>query len=145
MSLPVKKKDGTTGWVHQKSAAAAGVKSNVATKKLPHQRFLDVLEDRLLTESVEQTTIRSDRHKLYTDKQRRVGLFAADDKRWVVGDHSPRALGHFRNTEDSYDCISELEGLLFRYVKLRQEQPQFTPLLTKRSPDISRMKRGDIL
>ena len=62
VSLPVKKKDGTTGWTHQKSAAA-GVKTNVAAKKLPHQRFLDVLEDRILTESVEQTTIRSDRHK----------------------------------------------------------------------------------
>ena len=111
VSLPVKRKDGTTGWTHQKSAAA-GVKTNVAAKKLSHQRFLDVLEDRILTESVEQTTIRSDKHKLYTVKQRKVGLFAADDKRWVVGDHSTRALGHYRNTEDSYDCISELYDVM---------------------------------
>lgn len=94
--MPVKLKDGTTVWNHQKSASA-GVKSSVAGRELTHKRYLDVLQGDIDMLCVNQTTIQSRKHQLYTEEQRRVGLFAGDDKRWVCRDHTTRALGHYKN------------------------------------------------
>ena len=106
--MPIKRRDGTVDWIHQKSAAA-GVKRSVAARELTHQRYVNVLEGREFLATVEQTTIQSRKHKLYTVKQSRVGLFPADDKRWVNSDHSTRALGHHLNEEwDTYDNILHL-------------------------------------
>jgi len=89
--------------------ATAGVKSCVAERELSHERFLDVLNGVQRSVSVEQTTIRSTKHRLETVKQNRVALFPADDKRWVCQDHTTRALGHHENAEwDTIDNISSL-------------------------------------
>lgn len=48
-------------------------------------------------------SIRSRGHELYTIEQSRVGLYGADDKRWVCKDNvytRLRALGHFDNHID---------------------------------------------
>ena len=96
VTMPVKRKDGSTKWIHQKSASA-GVKSAVAGRELTHIRYLQVLKGDIDMLRVNQTTIQSRKHQLYTENQTRVGLFAADDKRWVCSDHTTRALGHYRN------------------------------------------------
>ena len=99
VTMPMKQKDGRTKWIHQKSASA-GVKNAVAQQELTHKRYLDVLNGEIALLRVDQTTIQSRKHQLYTQKQSRVGLFAADDKRWVCADHTTRALGHYRNCHE---------------------------------------------
>ena len=46
---------------------------------------------------IAQSTIQAKKYKLMTLKQTRVGLSNYDDKRWVLDDHSTRALGHRKN------------------------------------------------
>ena len=47
--------------------------------------------------SVTQYTIRSDHHKLYSYEMKKIGLSAADDKRWILNDGiSTLAHGHFK-------------------------------------------------
>ena len=95
MTTSRKDKDGGTST--KQKLASAGVKTCVARRELSHKRYLEVLNGEVDMIEVSQTTIQSRKHQLFTEKQTRVGLFAADDKRWILPNHTTRALGHYRN------------------------------------------------
>lgn len=81
----------------ERKMATAGVKTVIAKQKLMHKNFREVLLGGKEV-TVEQKTIRSFQHKLFTIKQRRAALSAIDDKRYILDDKiSTRALGHYLN------------------------------------------------
>lgn len=76
--------------------AAAGVKGYVAAK-LKHDQFRDVLLGGS-SELVEQRSIRSINHRLYTIRQHKIGLSAFDNKRHILDDGlTTRAIGHYQD------------------------------------------------
>ena len=81
----------------KRKMATAGVKNAIAKHKLLHNKFKDVLLGGNEV-SIEQKTIRSINHKLFTVNQRKNALSAIDDKRFILPDLvSTRAIGHHSN------------------------------------------------
>ena len=80
-------------------AIAAGIKRCVAQKSLRHQKYLDILLNKS-TLDISQKTIRSYKHRLYTQQTTRTGLSSYDDKRFILSDgvHT-RAHGHRDNNK----------------------------------------------
>ena len=76
--------------------ATAGVKRNVAEKKLRHVKFQDVFDNQNMFD-ITQRVIRHQKHVLYTEEKTRVGLSAYDDKRYILNDmQSTLPYGHWR-------------------------------------------------
>ena len=77
--------------------AAAGVKRKVAKRDLRHESYKDVLFGGEEVH-VNQTTLRSYNHTMYTVQQNKCALSAIDNKRYILSDLvSTRALGHHLN------------------------------------------------
>ena len=73
--------------------AAAGIKRKVAERNLLHEKYKSILFGGEEV-SVNQTTLRSYNHTMYTIRQRRCALSAIDNKRYMLPDLvSTRALG----------------------------------------------------
>jgi len=77
----------------QKSCAA-GVKKSVKKQILNHQKYLTALNSKGQDQYVTQMSFRSKKHEVRTIAQKRVGLTAYDDKRYVMNDHSTKAYGN---------------------------------------------------
>ena len=81
----------------KRKMATAGVKTAIAKHELLHNKFKDVLLGGNEV-SIEQKTIRSINHKLFTVNQRKNALSAIDDKRFILPDLVlTRAIGHHLN------------------------------------------------
>ena len=77
--------------------AAAGVKRSIAKRNLMHEDYKNVLFGGEEI-SVNQTTLRSFKHTMYTVTQNKCALSAIDTKRFILHDSvSTRALGHHLN------------------------------------------------
>ena len=73
-----------------------GLTKTVREKQLTVENFETCLQQHS-KQTVTQYTIRSDHHNLYSYKMEKIGLSAADDKRWIQDDGiSTYAHGHFR-------------------------------------------------
>ena len=73
-----------------------GLTETVRKQQLAVQNFEECLKQ-YTKKSITQHTIRSDHHNLYSYKMKKVGLSAADDKRWILDDGiSTLAHGHFK-------------------------------------------------
>ena len=91
--------------------ATAGVKRQIAKNHLRHEDFKSVLQQQsnYITMELQQTTIRSFKHKLFAVQQEKVALSAVDDKRFICSDSvTTRAYGHFltdleQNDNDEFD------------------------------------------
>ena len=73
-----------------------GLTETVRKQQLGVANFEDCIQT-YAKQMVTQRTIRSDHHILGTYEMRKVGLSAADDKRWIQADGiSTLALGHYQ-------------------------------------------------
>ena len=73
-----------------------GLTKTVREQQLTVENFETCLQQHS-KQSVTQYTIRSDHHNLYSYKMEKIGLSAADDKRWIQDDGiSTYVHGHFR-------------------------------------------------
>ena len=107
VDMPIKQKDGTYRWIDQKSACA-GTKAKVADRMLRHEDYKEVLfgGDEVL---VEQNSIRSYKHTVYTIRQTRISLSAIDTKRYMLLDLvSTRAIGHWLNQFDDDEILDSI-------------------------------------
>ena len=78
--------------------AAAGTKRKVAARELSHQDYVAALFG-CKGKSIQQTSIRSYEHRLFTVRETKAALNSIDTKRYMLPDRiSTRALGHYRNT-----------------------------------------------
>lgn len=80
----------------QEKRAAAGTNRQVAKEVLRHHLFKEVLEGTRSEVIVEQQSIRSFNHTLYTIAQKKRSLSAYDNKRVILSDgQNTRAIGHY--------------------------------------------------
>ncbi len=85
---------------------AKGVKTKVKNTKLTFADYEQSLRT-MKVKSVSMNTIRSDRHKLYTQTVNKIGLSAFDDKRYICEDGvRTYAHGHWRNLFHSADYVT---------------------------------------
>lgn len=83
---------------HQKGK---GIPRCVMSNSINHDLYLRCLYEEDFNETVEFTSLRSKEHKVYNLKQRKTGLSAFDDKRYILEDGiTTRAHGHWRNYDD---------------------------------------------
>ena len=73
-----------------------GLTDSVRKQQLAVEKIEDCLQKHT-KHSVTQHTIRSDHHKLYSCEMKKIGLSAANDKRWIHDDGiSTYAHGHYK-------------------------------------------------
>ena len=78
-----------------------GLTETVRQQQLSVDNFDNCLQQ-YTKQSVTQHTIRSDHHNLYSYKMNKIGLSAADDKRWIRDDGiSTFAHGHYRTRTEN--------------------------------------------
>ena len=78
-----------------------GLTKAVREQQLAVKNFDECLQTHV-KQSVTQHTIRSDHHKLFSYKMKKIGLSASDDKRWILDDGiSTLAHGHYRTRNSS--------------------------------------------
>jgi hypothetical protein len=81
---------------HQK---LKGVSRTVVEKCIDHELYKSCLAERVMVHKVEIFSIQSKNHKVFTNKQEKVGLSAFDDKRFILPDGiTTRAHGHYLNS-----------------------------------------------
>ena len=80
-----------------RKTASAGVRRSIAAKELSHDDYKAALFDNV-GKTIEQRSIRSRNHKLFTVEEKKAALSSIDTKRFMLPDRvHTRALGHYRN------------------------------------------------
>nr|WP_253308703.1 DNA polymerase [Rickettsia endosymbiont of Ceutorhynchus assimilis] len=74
---------------------AKGVKYNVVRNKITFDDYIECLET-YSEKCISQTIIRSEKHKVYTMNQTKIGLSSSDDKRYLIpGSNKTLPWGHY--------------------------------------------------
>ena len=77
--------------------ATAGTRKRIAEKELTHEDYKRSLFESV-GKNIQQRSIRSSNHSLYTVTETKVALNDIDCKRYMLPDRvHTRALGHFKN------------------------------------------------
>jgi len=63
---------------------AKGVPMDVVKGEFHHQRYRSVLFEKKLDDTIDFTTIRSEKHRLYTIQTSKIGLSPFDSKKWIL-------------------------------------------------------------
>ena len=82
---------------NSRKTASAGTRRSIAEKELTHDDYIASLFG-CVGKTIEQRSIRSRNHKLFTISEKKAALSSIDTKRFMLPDRvHTRALGHYRN------------------------------------------------